>query len=416
MSSVYNRVTVGKPDFAILVTTLTLVVVGLIFVYSASFAIALAEFGNVNYFLFRQTAAALMGLCAMFICAGTDYHKLRALSPIFMLVAVLSLAAVLVLGNDIYGARRWISLGALPPFQPSEFAKLALVIYISAWLASNKRDLKSFAVGFMPFIFAVGIVAALIILEPDTGTAAIIVFTMCALFFLAGGSMTHVFTLGCIGAVAGTMLILVEGYRADRLLAFAHAENDPSGLGFQTLQLLIALGSGGIQGLGLGYSRQKFFYIPGAHTDGVFAIIGEETGFIGAMIVVCLFAYLVYRGFKVALKAQDEFGCYLAMGIVCWIAFQTLINIGGITRSIPLTGIPLPFVSYGGSSLIMVMAGIGVLLNVSRYSRETVRVPQPRKRRAAAVEAAGRRQALPQPQPAPTALTRLKEADGKAHK
>ncbi|HEY7269007.1 MAG TPA: FtsW/RodA/SpoVE family cell cycle protein, partial [Dehalococcoidia bacterium] len=164
MTTGYRRVTAGKPDFAILVTALTLVVIGLIFVYSASFAIALAEFGDVNYFLFRQTAAALMGLCALCICAGTDYHKLRALSPLFMLVAVVSLGAVLFLGNDVYGARRWISLGALPPFPPSEFATLALIIYISAWLASNKRDLRSFAVGFMPFIFAVGLVAALIIL------------------------------------------------------------------------------------------------------------------------------------------------------------------------------------------------------------------------------------------------------------
>jgi cell division protein FtsW len=407
MSLSYRTATAGKPDFAILVTTLTLVIVGLIFVYSASFAIALAEYGDVNYFLFRQTAAALMGLCAMFICAGVDYHKLRALSPIFMLIAVLSLTGVLFLGNDVYGARRWISLGALPPFQPSEFAKLALIIYISAWLASNKRDLKSFAVGFMPFIFAIGIVAALIILEPDTGTAAIIVMTMVALFFLAGGSLTHVFTLASIGAVAGVMLILVEGYRTDRLLAFTHAEKDPGGLGFQTLQLLIALGSGGINGLGLGVSRQKFFYIPGAHTDGVFAIIGEETGFIGAMLVVCLFAYLVYRGFKVALKAQDEFGCYLAMGVVCWIAFQALINIGGITRSIPLTGIPLPFVSYGGSSLIMVMAAIGVLLNVSRYSKESpasARAP----RRA---PAARRAQAIKQ---APAALSHLNKAQVRA--
>jgi cell division protein FtsW len=205
-----------------------------------------------------------------------------------------------------------------------------------------------------------------------------------ALFFLAGGSMTHVMTLGGIAGVAGLLLILGGEYRADRIFAFTSAEDDPSGLGFQTIQLLIALGSGGLEGLGLGVSRQKYFYIPGAHTDGIFAIIGEETGFIGAMIVLTLFAYLIYRGFRVAMNARDEFGTYLAMGVVCWIAFQTLINVGGITRTIPLTGIPLPFVSYGGSSLIMVMAGVGILLNVSRYSREHAYAEQrsaPRARR-----------------------------------
>jgi len=258
----------------------------------------------------------------------------------------------------------------LPPFQPSEFAKLALIIYISAWLASRGRDVQSFALGFAPFIFLVGVVAALILMEPDTGTAIIVVLTMATLFFLAGGSLTHVFTFAAIGAVAGALLVLSGGYRADRIFAFIRPEDDPAGIGFQVRQLLIALGSGGPEGLGLGVSRQKFFYVPGAHTDGIFAIIGEETGFIGAMIVIGLFAYLVYRGFRVALNARDDFGCYLAMGIVCWIAFQALINVGGITRSIPLTGIPLPFVSYGGSSLVMIMAGVGVLLSVSRYGKD----------------------------------------------
>jgi cell division protein FtsW len=298
-------------------------------------------------------------------------------SPLLMLIAVLSLVAVLAVGTEVNGARRWITLGGLPPFQPSEFAKLAVIIYIAAWLASRGREVKTFALGLAPFILLVGLVAALILMEPDTGTAAIVVMATVALFFLAGGSMTHVFTLAGIGMVAGLLLIVGGEYRADRLLAFTSAEEDPSGLGFQTIQLLIALGSGGIEGLGLGVSRQKFFYIPGAHTDGVFAIIGEETGFIGSMIVVGLFAYLVYRGFKVAMNARDEFGTFLAMGMICWISFQALINIGGITRTIPLTGIPLPFVSYGGSSLIMVMAGMGVLLNVSRYSQEHAYAEQP---------------------------------------
>ncbi len=370
MTSQTSRMRAGRPDYAILATAVALVVIGLIFVYSSSFAIALAAYDDVNYFLVRQVGAALIGLALMFALMRFDYHYLRVVSPLFMLVAVLGLAAVLVVGDDNYGARRWISLGALPPFQPSEFAKLALIIYISAWLATRGREVRSVALGVVPFVFLVGVVSALIIMEPDTGTAAIIVLTTAALFFLSGANLAHVGALAGIVIVAGVLLVLGGEYRSDRIFAFLSAEEDPLGLGFQVRQLLIALGSGGIEGLGLGVSRQKFFYIPGAHTDGIFAIIGEEAGFIGAMIVIGLFAYLIYRGFRVALNARDEFGFYLAMGVVCWIGFQALINIGGITRSIPLTGIPLPFISYGGSSLIMIMAGIGVLLNVSRYSKD----------------------------------------------
>jgi cell division protein FtsW len=370
MSNETSRLRAGRPDYAILVTALALVVIGLIFVYSSSFVIALSAYDDANYFLVRQTAAAVIGLAAMVFFMRFDYRHLRAFSPILMLTAVLALFLVLFMGTDIYGARRWIALGPMPPFQPSEFAKLALIIYISAWLASRGPNVRDFALGFVPFICLVGVVAALILMEPDTGTAVILVMTTVALFFLAGASMTHMGTLVAIGAVTGVILMLGGQYRSDRVFAFTSAESDPTGVGFHVLQLLIALGSGGVHGLGLGVSRQKFFYIPGAHTDGIFAIIGEETGFIGSMVVIALFAYLVYRGFKVALNARDPFGHYLAMGVVCWIAFQALINIGGITRSIPLTGIPLPFVSYGGSSLIMIMAGVGVLLNVSRYGKD----------------------------------------------
>ena len=402
------RLQAGKPDFTILAAALALAIIGLIFVYSSSFAIALGEFGDVNYFFFRQLGALFIGLILMVVAMNFDYHHLRVLSPLLMVAAVLSLMAVLAIGTEVYGAKSWIGLGPLPPIQPSEFAKLALIIYISAWLASNRRDLTSFATGFMPFIVAVGVVAALILMQPDTGTASVIVLTTVALFFLAGGSISHVVTLAATGVLVVTLLVLTEGYRLDRFFAFTSAEEDPSGVGFQTLQLLIALGSGGVEGLGLGVSRQKFFYIPAAHTDGIFAIIGEEAGFIGAMVVVGLFVYLVYRGFHVAMKAHDMFGTYLAMGIVCWISFQALINIGGITRTIPLTGIPLPLVSYGGSSLIMCMAAIGVLLNVSRYSKESAPMRRPVRKQAAV--ATRKRKRAPEPVPAPAPAMSMKES------
>jgi cell division protein FtsW len=191
--------------------------------------------------------------------------------------------------------------------------------------------------------------------------------TTLTLVFVAGASLTHVMAFAGVGSIVATLLVASGDYRTDRIFAFISAEDDPSGRGFQTLQLLIALGSGGVEGIGLGASRQKFFYVPGAHTDGIFAIIGEELGFIGCALVMVLFGVLMVRGFRVILRARDDFGSLLAVGIVSWIGYQTLINIGGITRTIPLTGIPLPLVSYGGSALVAMLAGIGILLSVSRY-------------------------------------------------
>jgi cell division protein FtsW len=362
--------TKGRPDYIILGLVAGLVVLGLIMVYSSSLALGLLAFSDAHYFVTRQTMWAAIGGIMLVVLMRLDYSLLRRLSPLLMLASIVGLVAVLVpgIGLERNGAYRWIALGPLPPVQPSEFAKLALIIYVSAWLAARGNDVRSFYLGFVPFVLMVGIVAGLVLLEPDTGTAAILVLTTMALFFIAGASITHFVALIGVGAVAASVLILTSGYRADRLFAFIRAEDDPAGLGFQTIQLLIALGSGGIDGLGLGASRQKFFYIPGSHTDGVFAIIGEELGFIGAMGVVVLFVVLVFRGFRVVLNARDDFGALLATGIVSWIAMQALINVGGITRAMPMTGIPMPFLSYGGSALAALLAAVGVLLSVSRYA------------------------------------------------
>ena len=363
-----GRLRAAQPDYLMLGLVVGLVVVGLLVVYSSSFALGLLAFDDANYFVVRQAIWAIIGLVAMVVLMRLDYRLLRAISPLLMLIAIVSLMAVLVPGIGIErgGAQRWISMGPLPPVQPSEFAKLALIIYVAAWLSGKGTIVGSFALGFVPFVLMVGIVAGLILLEPDTGTAAVLILTTVTLFFIAGASLSHLAALMGIGGVAAGFLVLTSGYRLDRILAFVRAEDDPSGIGFHTLQLLIGLGSGGIQGLGLGASRQKFFYIPGSHTDGVFAVLGEEMGFIGAMGVLILFAVLIYRGFRTVLNAQDDFGSLLATGIVCWIAFQALINVGGITRAIPMTGIPMPFLSYGGSALASILAGIGILLSVSR--------------------------------------------------
>jgi cell division protein FtsW len=367
-----SRLRAGQPDYVILALVIALLVLGLITVYSASFALGELEYNDVTYFVVRQTVWTILGLAALLILMRTDYHTLRQVSPYLMAAAMVGLLAVLVpgIGVERNGSTRWIPLGPLPPVQPSEFAKLALIVYVSAWLTSHKREVKSFAMGFVPFVLLVGLVAGLVMLEPDMGTTLIVVLIMVTLFFVAGGSLTHLAALGFIGVVMGGFLILAGQYRVDRIFSFTSAENDPSGRGFHILQLLIALGSGGIRGLGIGASRQKFFYVPGSHTDGIFAIIGEEMGFIGAVLVIALFALLIYRGFRAVANARDDFGALLTVGVISWIAYQTLINIGGITRSIPLTGVPLPFLSYGGSALAALLAGIGIVLSVSRYGRD----------------------------------------------
>jgi cell division protein FtsW len=348
------------------------VVLGLIIVYSSSFALGLLAFNDANYFVIRQAIWAAIGIGMLLTLMRIDYRWLRAVSPLLMLVAILGLMAVLVPGIGIaqQGARRWIALGPLPPVQPSEFAKLALIIYVSAWLAGKGTYLRTWAMGFVPFVMMVGIVAGLILLEPDTGTAAILVLTTVTLFFVAGASLSHLGALMGIGGVAAGLLLMTGGYRMERLFAFLHPQNDPSGVGFHTLQLLIALGSGGVSGLGLGDSRQKFFYVYGSHTDGIFAVLGEELGLIGALGVLLLFALLVYRGFRVVLNSRDEFGALLATGIICWIAYQALINVGGVSRAIPMTGIPMPFLSYGGSALASLLAAIGILLSISRGANQ----------------------------------------------
>jgi cell division protein FtsW len=353
---------------------LSLVALGILMVYSSSFAIGLEAFGDANYFVMRQVMWAALGVALLLLLMRIDYRRLSSISPLLMLIAIATLVAVLVpgIGIERNGASRWLAVGPLPPVQPSEFAKLALIIYVSAWLAGKGPYVKDFAMGFVPFVTMVGIVAGLTLLEPDTGTAAILVLTTVTLFFVAGASLTHVAALIGIGGVAATLLIATGGYRADRLFAFMDPSSDPAGVGFHTLQLLSAMGSGGIGGLGIGASRQKFFYIPNAHTDGIFAIVGEELGFVGAIVVIVLFAIVVYRGLRIVLGARDDFGSLLATGIVVWIAYQALINIGGVIRAIPMTGIPMPFLSAGGSALAALLAAVGILLSISRSAR----VPQ----------------------------------------
>ncbi|TAJ19588.1 MAG: putative lipid II flippase FtsW [Dehalococcoidia bacterium] len=368
------------PDYLLLTVVLLLSVIGIIAVYSASYALGEREFHDPNYFVKRQAIFMAAGLVIMLVTMRLPYHALARLSPLIMFASLAGLALVLMpgIGFEQNGARSWIRVGGLPPLQPSEFAKFGVIVYLAAWLNAKGEQLKDFSLGVLPFVTMVGLVAALIMLEGDLGTTIVIGAITGTLFFVAGARVIHTLTLAGAASLAFALLLLTgDQYRMDRLTSFLHAENDPLGAGFHTLQLLVAFGSGGIDGLGLGVSRQKFFYVPGSHTDGILAIIGEELGFIGTCMVLGLFMLLLARGWMIVKRADGQFGSLLAAGILAWIAFQALINIGGVTRLMPLTGIPLPFVSYGGTALLAIFAATGVLLSISRYTNEEVEARAP---------------------------------------
>lgn len=347
-----------------------LLITGLLAVYTASYAVGYHDYGDANFFVKRQAIFAVVGLCAMLFFMRLDYNRLRSWSIWMLLASLVALLLVLSpVGVESNGARRWLDFGPLQ-VQPSEFAKLSIIVYISAWLSSRGSQIHKFTLGFVPFVLLVGVMGALVVSEPDMGTTIVIVLVACTLFFLADAPLSHLALLLGFGGILSYAIITTRDYQLDRITSFLAPTSDPQGGGYQIIQLLVALGSGGPFGLGWAESRQKHLYLPSSQTDGVFAVLGEELGFIGLMAILAIFAFFVYRGVKVTLKTRDKFGTLLAMGIVSWIAFQTLINIAGITRTLPLTGVPLPFLSYGGSALISLMAGVGILLSVSRYSSE----------------------------------------------
>ncbi len=359
----------GHPDYALIALTVVFTITGLVAVYSASFVIGLADFGDSNHFIVRQALWATLGSVLLIIAARTDYRKYRPLAVPIMGATILCLIAVLVIGVDAGGARRWLGQGELS-IQPAEFAKLTVIIYLSAWLCGKGDSIRSFEEGLIPFVVIIGLVGALIMLEPNLGTTFIILMITVTMFWVAGASVLQMGALFAAGFVSVAVLATMAGYRAARITTFFNAQADPLGHGYQTLQTLIAIGNGGLTGLGLGASRAKFFYIPESHTDGVFAIIGEEMGLVAASAILLLYVTLMFRGFQIARRSRDDFGRLIATGITTWVIVQALLNIGGITRVIPLTGVPLPFLSYGGSALAAEMLAIGVLMSVSRYGSD----------------------------------------------
>ncbi|MBE3564475.1 MAG: putative lipid II flippase FtsW [Thermogemmatispora sp.] len=359
----------GKVDHWLLIVVLALLCFGLVMVYSASSFISASLYGDASYIFQRELLWAVLGVIAMLVTMHIDYRLWRRFSLIGMLLALALLVLVLKFGTSAYGATRWLTFGSFISFQPSELVKLVLALYIADWLARKGKQVRTFLYGLAPFVILVGVVLGLVLLEKDMGTAVIIAVAATAMFFSAGANIAQLLlALACGGLVFLTQAF--RGYRYFRLLGFLDPFRDVTGINLQLYQSLLALGSGGWFGLGLGASRQKTGYLPLPYIDSIFAIIGEELGFIGCATVMLLFLWLAFRGFRLARRTPDLYGSLLATGITTWLVVQAMINIGSSTASIPYTGVPLPFISFGGSSLVVSMAAVGVLLNISRYVQE----------------------------------------------
>jgi cell division protein FtsW len=375
----------------LILVTLALVAFGLVMVYSATSAPAEVGGQNPNYYLERQGIYAALGIVLMMVAQRLDYRRLRYLSQPLVLVALVLLAAVLAIGPAINGARRWISVGPAV-FQPSELAKLALVIWAAACLARRPAP-RTLAELARPVGLLAGVFAILLVLEPDLGTAIALLGTLAAMLLVAGTPLpTLAGGLG-IAAALGTVAIWLEPYRRARFFAFLHPWHDAQGTGFQIVQALIGMGSGGIFGVGLGQSVQKIFYLPEAHTDMILAIIGEELGLVGVGAVIAAYAVFGWAGLRIAASCRDPFGKLLASGLTVLVCGQAAINIAAVMGVAPLTGIPLPFLSYGGSSLVILLASVGILLNIAhRGNAQTASVRDRGRRdgRARPVGAGGR--------------------------
>lgn len=361
-------------DITIIVTVALLVVTGIIMVFSSSYSFSLVTRGDPFFFLKRLLVWATVGSFAMWLFARIKYWTIQRYTKIIMLGTFALLILVLTpLGITVNGASRWLGIGAFT-IMPSEVAKFAVIIFVPASIVRKKEKMETFTYGLLPYLLLCGIMFGLIYSQPDFSTAFVVCTVILSMVFVGGIKLSHVVALATTGAVAGASMIaylflMDKGYKARRITAFLDPWADPSDSGFQAVQSLLAIGSGGLFGKGLGKSIQKHFYLPEPQNDFIFSIISEELGFIGGVFVILLFMILIWRGIMVAINASDLLGCLMATGITCMITIQVMINIAVATSSMPVTGMPLPFISYGGTSLVITMACMGILLNISRHSK-----------------------------------------------
>ncbi|MBC7233856.1 MAG: cell division protein FtsW [Chloroflexi bacterium] len=364
-----------RVDYPLFLAVVVLLILGLMMIYSATFT-----WESQRGIMIKQTAWAVLGLVLLLIAMRLDYRIWRRFALPMMGIAVLALVAVLLMGDRKGDTTSWFREGSV---QPSEFAKLAFIVYMAAWLASKGEKIRDVTYGLIPFAVLLGIVSGLILRQPDIGTALLIIATAMAMFFIAGAELVQLLISLVVGGAAFSLIIMNSERAYGRIITFLNPNADPSGEGYQILRILSSLRSGGIAGRGLGSGMEKYV-LPLPHTDTIFSVIGEELGLLGCLIVIGLFLFIAYRGLIISFRAPDTFSTLLAFGITCWMIFQATIHIAGNTNTLPFTGVTLPFISYGGSSLTMSLTGIGILLSISRVGVE-------RERRTSAVFAFGRR-------------------------
>ncbi|MDD5032457.1 MAG: putative lipid II flippase FtsW [Patescibacteria group bacterium] len=363
-----------ESDKNLVVAVGVIVVFGLIMLSSATSAVAYAKFGNSYYYFANQLFGLALGIFAGYSFSRLDYHIWRKYAFAFLIFSIILLLLVFIPGlSATWGrSRSWINIFGFS-LQPSEFVKLFYLLYLAAWLESREKKLSDLHQGTGPFAVVLGVIAFLMILQPDVGTLSIIALISLIVYFVGGGKIFHIFVIAIIGVLAFAIMVHYKPYQMDRFRCLVDPSFSRNDICYQVNQSLIAVGSGGIFGRGLGESRQKFMYLPEVMGDSIFPIIAEETGLIISGLLVILYVYIFYRGYLIAKYAPDMFGRILAIGIVSWIVIQAIFNIGGMVNFLPMTGVPLPFISYGGSAIMSSLAAIGILINISKHTKIGIR-------------------------------------------
>ncbi|MCA9392126.1 putative lipid II flippase FtsW [candidate division WWE3 bacterium] len=371
-SRIANRIVNFSPgDYVLAGVVLVLTIFGVVMVYNTGLVVAFEQFGDKYWFFKNQSLWAVLGIIGGFIVSNLNHEVWKRLGVWLFVISVIMLLLVLIPGfsPQVYGAKQRLVIPGVPfldrlSIQPSELVKLSLIIYLSALFVKEKAEKKAFP--YMQFLVVLGVVAGLTAVEPDLGNAILITSSALVVFFAAGANVFVFMGILAVGLVSALLYALSSEYRRQRILTFLNPLSGTSSVSYHITQIFIALGSGGFLGLGLGNSRQKYQYIPEVTTDSIFAIIGEELGFVGAVLVIAALVFIIWRGFKIASECKDEFGRLLALGVTANIGFQAIVNLGGMVGIMPFTGVPLPFISYGGTSLTLLLISVGILLSISR--------------------------------------------------
>lgn len=360
-----------EPDKSLLTAMLILIVIGLVMLFSASSVVSYSRFGNTYHFFARQFVWVIFSLGAFFVVSRIDYRRLKKFAVFFLFASIVLLLLVFIpgLGAEYGTARSWINVFGFS-FQPSELVKLSFLIYLATWLEAKKGELNDYSSGILPFLVILGVISLLMMAQPDLGTLFIIAFSAMVVFFAGGGKVSHIFLVGLLaGLVLFIALNLKSSYQTDRFKCLKDPSYSAQDKCYQINQSLIAVGSGGWFGRGIGQSRQKFMYLPEVWGDSIFPIIAEEVGFVFSTLLILLYLFIFYRGLLIARGAPDLYGSSLAVGVVAWLSVQTFLNIGGMINLIPMTGVPLPFVSSGGSAILSNLLAMGILFNISKHTK-----------------------------------------------